>query len=149
MRGTSPSRGIWPLDTGLLYTLALIFSTNYSIVRRPDGFLQRHLVCMSGHRDTKRRSRASSLGIQLVVFKRESKTRLTKVLNGKPISNFVASTIFLVCSGVRVMSSAFRFSRKCSTLRQPMMGKTNGVLRRWYAIATIAYHIRSRSSTIR
>ena len=40
-------------------------------------------------------------GIELVVFKRRRKTLhlLTKNLNGKPMSKFVASSISRVCSG--------------------------------------------------
>ena len=68
--------------------------------------------------------------------KAKKQIKFTKTLYEKSGSNGFVLSILFICSGVREISSACKFSRNCSTLRPPMIGNTYGVLRRWYAIAT-------------
>ena len=50
--------------------------------------------------------------------------KATKMLYEKSGSNGLVPSILLICSGVREISSACKFSRNCSALRPPRIGNT-------------------------
>ncbi len=58
------------------------------------------------------------------------------ILFGNPVSNGTTDSRYLICSGVKDISSASRLAMRCSTFRPPMIGKTKGVFCMTYAIAT-------------
>lgn len=81
VRGKSPSIGIANVTHKFEdIQLTLILSTHYLIFGRPNRLPQRHFVCVGGRRETKGRGRIGSLGIELVVFRRQRKTSTHKEL---------------------------------------------------------------------
>ena len=79
---------------------------------------------------------------------KESKTKLTIIVVGKPGSKGIVLSKYSMCSLDNEMSSTFKFVLRCSTFHPPMIGKTYGVLCITYTIATTHTPIRNLHTII-